>query len=289
VTFLSASDDTVATSDGYDVDLTQAATRGYLTGGSIADPAVTPLTIDGTNNEFRIAVNDNISEVLTLTAGTYTSGSALAAEIQAQINGSDDLGALEVGVTWVDAGATGHFEIESQTYGSSSTVAIGAAPTNSAHAILGLDTGTATDGQDVAGTINGEAATGIGQILTGDSSNATTAGLRLMVTLSAGDLGAGAEAVVTVTEGIAALLDDELASLTNSVDGLLTQRSDAMQDEIDRLAEDIESYEARLDKRRERMLAEFAAMETAIAEINSQAEYVSQTLANVQWSSSKKS
>lgn len=288
VAFLSASDDTVPTVDGYDVDITQAATRGYLTAGSITDPAATPLVLDSSNNELRISVNDNISEVLTLTAGTYTSGSALAAEIQSRINGSEDLGALEVSVTWVDEGATGHFVIESQTYGSPSTVAIGAAPANSAHAALGLDSSVATDGQDVAGTINGEAATGIGQILTGDSSNSTTAGLRLMVTLSAGDLGAGAEAVVTITEGVAALLDDELASLTNSVDGLLTQRSDAMQDEIDRIAEDIESYEARLETRRERMLAEFAAMETAIAELNSQAEYVNQTLANVQWSSSKK-
>jgi len=289
VAFIAAGDDTVPTTDGYEVEITQAATQGVFAAGSITDPATSALVVDSTNNEIRISIDDTLSEVLSLSTGTYTSGASLAAEMQARINGSEELGAAEATVTWVDdGGGMGHLEIQSRKYGSVSSAGIGASPTNSAHTVLGLDSGAATDGQDVAGTINGESATGQGQLLTGDAENDHTAGLRLLVTLTAGDLGAGAEATVTVTRGLAVTLEDRLGLLTDSVDGLLTQRSESLQDEVDRLAEEVEAYDKRLELRRERMVQQFAAMEAAMAGLQTQGEYVSQALSSLSWGGSTK-
>jgi len=86
---------------------------------------------------------------------------------------------------------------------------------------------------------------------------------------------------VTVVEGLAAMLDDRLALLTDSTDGMLTQRSESLQDEIDRLADEVESYDKRLELRRERMVQEFAAMEAAIAALQQQGDYVTEALTNL--------
>ncbi len=80
---------------------------------------------------------------------------------------------------------------------------------------LGLVNGTYT-GQDVAGTINGETATGSGQNLTGAAGNANTAGLSIKYTGSDNDFDAG---TVTLTLGLAALLDNTLFNITDSVSG----------------------------------------------------------------------
>jgi len=280
ITFLSASSDTVETTSGYDVDITQAATQGSLVGTEIDDPAVTPLTIDDTNDELMLTIDGTNSQIMHLTHGDYTSGAQLAQEIQSQINSDEYLADKEVLVTWTDLGATGRLQITSQTWGSTSSVQL-VDTANSSKTVLGLEGGTATAGTDVAGTINGEAATGTGRILRANSGNSTTDGIMLQVTLEPDDLGDGPEGSLTIVKGVAAKLVERLNQWADPVSGILKMRQDLADDQVESINTHIDRLEEILASRRQRLVDQFTAMEQALAAMQQQSAYLGIQLAQL--------
>lgn len=149
----------------YDVDITTAASRGELTGATVAGLSG-PITIDADNDTLAVTVDGTNSGTITLAQGSYTDGAALAVQIEAQINQDAALRAAgaEVEVTYDDA--TQQLSIASTNFGSASNIGIVSVDTNTL-AELGLDVNDATNnvGVDVAGTINGITGTGTGQFL----------------------------------------------------------------------------------------------------------------------------
>jgi flagellar hook-associated protein 2 len=75
---------------------------------------------------------------------------------------------------------------------------------------------TVNNGNDVAGTMNGEAATGHGQVLTGNTGNASTEGLSVTYTGTSDNVDAG---TVKLTIGTADLFDRTLFNITDSYSG----------------------------------------------------------------------
>ncbi|MDX1472729.1 MAG: flagellar filament capping protein FliD, partial [Reinekea sp.] len=144
----------------YAVNISQLATRGAFT-GNVALGGST--TIDANNDTFSLSVDGTSSGTITLDAGSYTPAQ-LATEIQTKINADSALSAAGKSVT-VSVDGSNQLVITSNIFGSSSTVNIDAVDTNTA-ATLGLSVANGTDGLDVAGTINGQTATGSGQFLT---------------------------------------------------------------------------------------------------------------------------
>lgn len=273
VTILNSTIDTVPGS--YDVDITQVATQGAFTGTGLG---AFPTTLTGTNNEVRLIVNGQESGVITLDARTYNTASELALELETKINADSTLGARDVAVT-VEGGA---FVITSRGFGSNSTVSLGPAPTNNAATVLGLSGGSSVKGLNIQGTLNGEAATGFGQVLTGNTGNATTAGLAIRSTLTTAQLVAGgAEAQVRVTEGIARQLDNELTRLTDAQSGRLTRRQDALNTIIKDLGESIAVQVERLEARRLSLLTQFARLEASLSQITAQGDALTQQLSNL--------
>jgi flagellar hook-associated protein 2 len=140
----------------------------------------------------------------------------------------------------------------------------------------GLWTGSQTtpvevnNGQDVAGTINGEAATGKGQILTGDAGSTGVEGLMLKYTGT--DTGPAGSVILTL--GVAERFDRALYNITDSVDGYLSFKLDSLKNSIEDYATRIEESEARLELKIESMINRFVAMEIAIAEIQSQSQWL---------------
>jgi len=275
ITFINATTDTVIDGGTFKVDITQAATRGTLQGTAIAG---FPLTLTTSDNQIQLVVDGVESSVLTLAAQTYNTGDELAAEIQALLNADSELSAKKVAVEFSGGGLL----FTSSAYGSSSTVELGAVEENSAFDALGLTGNTATAGKDVAGTINGEAATGSGQILTGDSGNATTEGLALLVTLTQGEVSLlEAEAEVTIIEGIGARMKDQLSSLTDPIDGRVSSREDSLTRHIDELKSDIERMQDRLEEKRLDLINDFARLEAALSSMSTQGEYLISQLASL--------
>jgi flagellar hook-associated protein 2 len=247
------------------VDVTAAATRGTATGSAAAPGSLT--ITEASNDEITLSV-DGASEVtVSLAAGTYSSAQELATEIQTRINEAI-LGSVTVGID-----GSGAFAITSDRYGSASSVAL-----NGGNALgdLNLSGATATAGADVVGTINGEAATGTGQLLRGDSGNENTDGLQVLV-----ELDAPATATLTVTKGVFSLFDERLSSLTDPFSGTVGLRESNLNSMIERTATRIEELEQRLVLRRERLLQQFVQMETAVGELNSQGNYLANTLAGL--------
>ena len=140
---------------------------------------------------------------------------------------------------------------------------------------LGI-TATSYTGTNVAGTINGETATGSGQILTGNDGNTNTDSLKIKVTYSStvpASLG-----TVKLTFGASELLERKLDDMLNSVDGYITYKMDGMDTTIDNIQEEIDTLEARLEKEREKLTNQFLAMEQAISKIQSIGQWLSQQL-----------
>jgi flagellar hook-associated protein 2 len=131
---------------------------------------------------------------------------------------------------------------------------------------------TITDGLDVAGTINGEAATGTGQTLRGNSDNANVDGLVLKYTGTTDDVDAG---TVKLTLGIGELYDRALFHITDSFEGYISDKQQSLQNNIKGFQTQIDEMEARLDRKREQMLNRFAQMELALQKIQSQSNWLS--------------
>lgn len=135
---------------------------------------------------------------------------------------------------------------------------------------LGLINRSVT-GQDVAGTIGGEAATGSGQVLKGDEDNVNTEDLSVRYEGTSDNTSAG---TVTMTIGIAELLDRVLFNITDSIDGYLSYKQESLQTGITRFDDKIEEMEARLDMKSIQMYNKYTAMELALSRLQTQSQWL---------------
>jgi len=164
--------------------------------------------------------------------------------------------------------ANNQLVLESDDYGSDISFTIDVNGTE-----LGLTDGTHS-GIDVAGTINGEVATGSGRTLTGDAppEDETTSveGLSVSVSLTAAQLASqgGGQGNVKITMGAAELFDRELYGITDPIDGYVSFKQDSLQNSIDSFKTQIQNMEAFLDRKMESLINRFVAMELALAKID---------------------
>lgn len=243
----------------YGVDITALATQGSLTGS--AAPVSTTITA-GVNDALDVSVNGT-STSITLAAGTYTAAT-LAAELQSKINGSTAISSAGLAVTVTQSG--GAFTLTSSTYGSSSAIAVtgGNGLTN----LLG--TPTQSFGVDVAGTIDGQFATGSGQSLTG-SGNAE--GLKILV--SGGAL--GARGSVSFSQGYAYTLNSLVTSLL-ATDGALNARTSGITNSITSISKQRDALAARLVGIEARYRTQFTNLDTMLSGMNQTSNYLTQQL-----------
>lgn len=290
IVFLSAGLGVVPTGalSGYSVVVTQAATQGSLTGGAIAAPSAgTPFVIGAGNAQLRLKVDGVEGSAIAVPAGSYTSGTALAAAIQTAVNADETLAGKSVGVNWEDlGGGQGRLVITSRSWGGTSKVTLGAAEGTLATA-LGLTDGSPLTGRDVAGhfLVGGEVqeATGSGRILTGTGEDAETDGLSVQVNLTEETLLAQGEAQgsVRVWSGVTDRLYRTLDDALDTVDGVLTIKQQGLRDTITDYDEQVKAIDDRLAKRKERYLREFQRMESLMAEMSAQSSTFTSMLANV--------
>ncbi len=127
------------------------------------------------------------------------------------------------------------------------------------------------NGLDVAGTINGEAATGVGQILTGNNGQANVDGLVIKYTgVSTGDVGN-----VKLTLGTGELFSRILFGITDPFEGYVSFKQDSLKNSIDQIKNRIQDSEDRLNQKMEMMVNRFVAMEKALSMIQSQSQWLS--------------
>lgn len=246
------------------VQITQAATQASAAATN-ALAASTTIT-SGSNDTFSVTVNGHGSGFIKLAAGTYTQ-QELAQQVQSALNADTQLSGQQVTAS---VNSSGQLVLTSQTYGSTSTVAIGGGDGLTTLGFTGSESGT---GQNVAGSflVNGvnEPATGSGQSLTGKSTNANTAGLVVLSTLTPGQVSNTPEATVTVTQGIGAQINNVLNQMLDPINGQLTTTEQSLQSQATSLGQSITKLQQEMQLQQTQLLQEFAQMESNLAAIQS--------------------
>ncbi len=131
-------------------------------------------------------------------------------------------------------------------------------------------------GADIAGTIGGQAATGIGNRLTvgGDGS---LAGLAVDYTGTA----TGLIGDVTLGLGAGSVFLDVANSLSSGTGSVVGARTSSIQDQIDQLQRRIATREAQVARIRARLEEQFAALEVQLSGLQSQSDFLSNQLAQL--------
>ena len=250
----------------YDINITQAATRGSLSGAAFT----APVTIGAGNDELTFEVNGETSVSVQLTQQTYNTAQELADEIQAQLNATNALNASGSGVQ-VGVGSGGELTFISSDYGSDSNVSLTSVEDGSAY---GLSVAAGTSGVDVAGTIGGRTAEGDGQVLFMGAGNGGASGLQVRIL---GDQ-TGSRGSITFVEGVAERTVDLVSSFVGA-DGAIESRTESLNRDLEQIQENQVRLEERIAAYRERLVSQFTAADSLISQLNSTQDYVSQQLA----------
>jgi flagellar hook-associated protein 2 len=250
---------TLATKAGSNaVNITQLATKGQLAGLASANTTITA----GVNDELTLTLN-GITSTFKLTAGSYNAAS-LAAHLQATINGIAAFSAAGASVKVSENAGT--LTISSNSYGSSSKVALSGA---GAQDLLG-GAPVPVDGQDVAGTLNGVAATGSGQFLTGVD------GLKIEVT---GDT-KNNRGTVDFSQGYASQLSKLMDGFLGG-SGLVAGRTDGLNRSIKDIGKSRDALNVRLTNIEAQYRKQYTALDVLMANMNSTSNYLTQQLAAI--------
>lgn len=234
------------------VVITTAATVATVTGSG----STFPFVADATQRHLTVtdAFSGKTESVLLQNGDTADS---LATKLNAMFVSKDmKLTASTVG---------GQLKIESNNFGAgpSFTLAYDDGDTTSA-AQLGLTAGKRT-GTDVAGTIDGVAGFGSGQTLLG-AIGSTGDQLVLQYT----GVATGAIGAATVNVGVAAQMARAAGAITRSNDGTVAFNVQTLDEAITALGTRADDTLARLTRKKAALLAQFTAMEQAIARIQAQ-------------------
>lgn len=259
----------------YAVEITQLATQAvFLGSGVLPDFATTSLTVNGDNDTLAVKIDGHASGQITLAAGTYTSGAALAAEIEARINADNALRDAGASVSVTYDQVNNRLVINSASFGSESRIEITQVDANTA-ASLGLSTGAGANGLDVAGSIGGITATGIGKTLTGAVGSVTEG---LVINVDGGALGARGNLVYN--RGVAERLNELLGQYLGA-ESMLDLRTTSLSDQIEELGEQRDRLNSRMESFEARTRARFIALDGLLTQLLQTSDYLAQQLANL--------
>ncbi|HVV35250.1 MAG TPA: flagellar filament capping protein FliD [Acidimicrobiales bacterium] len=249
VTFVGATPATVSRTAPFNVQITQAAQQASLTGaafGTLAANEDISVTTNAGNVVYHALAGADATSVA---AGLNAAFSAARSGVTASVNG----GAITLTTTG---------------YGTAATLNV----TAGASGLTGSSAGV-----NVVGTIDGQAATGSGQLLTGADGTGDGAGLLLTISATASDVAAAGGTLdlgsITYSSGAAgglARLLNQLSGpggvVTNAHDGA-TAASKSQQDRIDDFEKNMTIVQARYQQ-------QFADLETLMGRLKDQSSWL---------------
>lgn len=240
----------------YDIRVTRAATRATATiaTGPLAAADSVTLTLAG--------------KTLTLAAVDGESTTDFAARLSSS--------ARQVGMALGVSTDPSGLVVRADGYGSAT--ALGVTTTG------GLPPATSTAGLDVAGTIGGIAALGIGQQLTVTQAGVAPSGLALLVTLDPDEvtaLAGGSAGSAKVVAGLGQRLASLAASATDPSTGTLITALDSERSRIDDMQEQVSAWDVRLALRRATLEHTYSQLEVALGSMKNQSTWLSGQIASL--------
>ena len=250
----------------YAISVSQLATQGKAVGTA----QTFPLTITSGQNDALSLQIDGIVAAVKLTAGTYSSASNLAAQVQSNINGATALSSSKTTVV-VTALTGGALTITSSRYGLSSTVS--AISDTASSAIFGPIDYTGATGLNTVGSIGSTAATGSGQSLTGTGD---AKGLSISVMNGS----TGNRGTVSFARGYAYELNNLVTKMLDSKN-LVDSRMTGIRASITQVSKDREQVNLHLAAIEKRYRAQFTALDGMLNGMNQTSNFLTQQLANL--------
>ncbi len=247
IRFVSASPKTVATSGaGYAVKVTQPATQS----SGAAATAGTAGAVSGALFPGGVKLTLPVGSTLQDTVSLINNTSSLNSQVYASIDSGN------------------HLVLASQRYGSGNGFTV-----SSGSAADGTNSGIGPSlsvicGVDVAGTINGETATGTGRTLTGNAGNATTEGLQLLVSQAAAS--GATPNHVSVTHGVADSLNQTLTQILDPINGSVAGAESALNSQISDTQNEIAKIQTEVSTYQDYLTQLFSAMETRVSALQAQ-------------------
>lgn len=230
----------------------EAATNGYLLGGAGADFS-SPVIIDGTNNTLKVSIDGFESGSIVLDSGVYTTGAALAEELEKQINADSNLQDQGKSVDVQFDPESNIFGIFSTTRGSESEVKLTQIQA-AAIDVFGFTTSTpSVKGEDAEGESD------------------PAAGLMLRITGSK----TGERGSVTLVQGIFNKMNFRIDSYL-STEGLLGRREDALKSDADGIEEDRSALDARISAMQARLQSKFIFNDKLISQLQNTESFLTQ-------------
>jgi flagellar hook-associated protein 2 len=254
----------------YAVNVTQAATTPMATGDAIV----------GEYGNAAVANTMQVTDSYTGKTSTITLDDAdTASTIASKLNVAFGSGGLRLSASVANGN---QLQVDGLQFGSRASFTIQfLLNAVNAGSQLGFNT-TPYAGVDVAGTINGKAATGTGQVLTAPTDSTNPAqGLSVLYTGTTPPETANVMYVL----GLGGMMFASADTMVQSGTGTIQAQEDNIQSHIDSLTKRAADVQERLDQQRASLTKQFTDMETALSKLQSQAAALTSQLNALQQSS----
>lgn len=255
-----------AKTGSFDVEVTQAATKGTYS-FNLGDKGLNLTGTDAAARTMQVTV-DGVTKSITLSEKNYANEKEFASEIQSRINTAFKDTDARVSAEWDEEKSK--FVITSSAWGSNSAVKI-----SETGGIFNNDSKEAVAGKDVAGTINGVAAVGKGQTLTG-ASGSDAYGIKLKVTGDENNI----RGTVSFTQGFAYQFT-ELAKSLQGENSAIQSRIDGMNKSIAQVEKEYANYEERIARTEEMYRTKFTNLDVLLAQLQSTSSYLTSQLSSL--------
>ncbi len=254
MSFYESTDATVPSQ--YQVAVTQAATQATdtgtaVTGGAVSTPETLTISSGGASASYTTTAGESLSDIAT---GLNQAFAANSIGVNASVS-------------------NGVLSLNTMAYGSASQFMVTSTATGAGTTGLGAAAGAMQTftGTDVEGTINGHAATGVGQLLQGGTGTAAQ-GLLVLVSATQAQLaaaGGSTDGTINYSPGIAQSLANVAYAAGNPTDGTLVNAIAGKQSTMSSLSTEIAAWNPILQEQEIQLTDQYTAMETSLAALKS--------------------
>ncbi len=266
-----------STPGSYDVVITNQPAKGNLIAGAVV--STFPLDTTGKNYSFTATLDGIAASSITLPTKTYANGADLAADLQSRINADAALSTAKATVNVVFNTTTQKLEFTSSAYGSTSNFSITAASTDMAD--MGISVAAGTAGTDVAGTVDGVAAFGFGNVLL-PALGSKAEGLSMQVSAGA------TTGKINFSRGFSGTFTGLIDNFLKA-NGLIKTRETSLSKDVDKVKTDVSNLDRRSKSYRARLQAQFGAMEGIVRSLKSTGTFLTGAFKALSASSSSNS
>ena len=258
----------VPETDGvFNISIDQTPTSGSLVGSFLPE---FPLQILDVPEKMVLSIDNVVTGEIRIKPQIFSTGKALASELERLINNDENLkrNGSSVSVNYIN----NTISITSNNVGLSSSVAV-TSISQTLSSLSGLFVSQGQAGKDLKGRING-------YDLVGDGTKLKLEGVLRGVVLDVSGEETGERGDLTVTNGVASILD-ELSNSFLENDGLLDARIDGYNAKIKNIEKQRSDLVRKLEVSEQRYLKQFSNLDAMLGKMRSTSNFLAEKLSNL--------